>query len=73
MGNNLPKKIKRARKAKRITLEQLAKAITGEQLLLATAPLNDDCRDPFLMTEESVPFLPDSWYLYVAGCKWSIG
>jgi hypothetical protein len=44
-------------------------AITGEQLQLATAPLNDDCRDPFLMTEESVSFLPDSWYLYVAGCN----
>ena len=46
--------------------------ITDEQLQLATAPFNDDCREPFLITEESVSFLPDSWYLYVAGCNGTV-
>ena len=28
--------------------------------------------DPFLITEEAVSFLPDSWSLYVAGCNGTV-
>ncbi len=43
--------------------------ITGEQVLGPSGSLNDHCESPALMSEGTVPFTGESWYLYVAGCS----
>ena len=42
--------------------------LTGEQIQGPSGALNDDCESPAVMTEGTVPYTGDSWFLYIAGC-----